>query len=253
MQIFISWSGEMSKQVASVLRDWLPSVIQAVTPWMSDEDLKKGARWSGSLAEQLEKTDLGICCLTPDNLDSPWLHFEAGALAKHVGAAHVCPYLFKVEPSDLEGPLREFQATRAEREDTKKLLATINGTLAKQGLSAAQLSKAFDLWWPDLENRLGTILAVYPAPKPRRGVPEMVEETLELVRGLARGQREAVTAAVEKYRANIMRQLTNRIKEAQAEIAEQNALGRAAARLAAKAPDLTELDEPSVRQKEPTD
>ena len=77
MGVFISWSGETSKAVALALREWLPLVIQAVHPWASDEDLRKGVRWGAELADRLQKTDLGICCLTPDNLAAPWLHFEA--------------------------------------------------------------------------------------------------------------------------------------------------------------------------------
>ena len=183
MNVFISWSGETSRAVAQALRDWLPSVIQVLHPWMSDEDLKKGARWSSALAERLEKTDVGISCLTPDNLNAPWLHFEAGALAKRVQAAYVCPYLFLVEPGDLVGPFRDFQATKAEREDTRKLLKTVNDALGEGKLPEPQLVRAFDKWWPELEKSLSEIVPREGQQPVQRTQPEILAEVLALILG----------------------------------------------------------------------
>jgi hypothetical protein len=45
MKVFISWSGERSKAVAKVLRRRLGNIIQAVDPYMSDQDIDKGVRW----------------------------------------------------------------------------------------------------------------------------------------------------------------------------------------------------------------
>ena len=41
MKVFISWSGEKSKKIAEVFRDWLPQVIQAIEPFVSFEDIKR--------------------------------------------------------------------------------------------------------------------------------------------------------------------------------------------------------------------
>src|ERR1700734_3199682 len=114
MDVFISWSGPQSKQVAEALHHYLPLIINALKPWLSSADVEAGARWAVDIAGNLEKSKFGILCLTPGNLDSIWIHFEAGALAKTVdNKTFVCPYLLHVQPSDLTGPLTQFQAKKA--------------------------------------------------------------------------------------------------------------------------------------------
>ena len=67
MKVFLSWSGDKSREVALILNEWLPNVMQWVKPFMSAEDIKKGARWSADVAKELEDTNFGIICVTPDN------------------------------------------------------------------------------------------------------------------------------------------------------------------------------------------
>ena len=45
MKVLISWSGALSHGVALALRTQLPMFIQAVQPWVSSEDIAKGALW----------------------------------------------------------------------------------------------------------------------------------------------------------------------------------------------------------------
>jgi len=188
MEIFISWSGDASKAVAEALREWLGYVIQAVRPWMSEADIDKGARWGSEMARHLADCQFGIICLTPDNVTAPWILFEAGALSKTLKHSHVCPYLLGLVPTDLTGPLAQFQAARAVKADTKRLLRTINRALGDDALPEEKLNKAFEMLWPGLERELDSIhLDQHDAATgPRIAEREMIEEVLMLVRRVAR-------------------------------------------------------------------
>lgn len=186
MKVFISWSGERSRAVAQALRDWLPNVIQAIEPWMSEADIAKGARWGLDMARELDETRVGIICLTRENLNAPWILFEAGALSKTLAETYVCPYLLDVGPADLEGPLAQFQAAVANGEDTRKLVQTINRALRDEALSEERVNKAFEVWWPELEENLASIPAAEGKPETKRPEREILEEILMSIRELKR-------------------------------------------------------------------
>ena len=75
MKVFISWSGTTSHKVAVLLRDWLPSVIQSIEPYVSSEDIDKGARWSTDIAGELHASTYGLICVTKNNTEAPWINF----------------------------------------------------------------------------------------------------------------------------------------------------------------------------------
>jgi hypothetical protein len=105
MDVFISWSGTRSGAAAEALRAWLPKIINAVKPWLSSADIDKGARWGADVAGRLDSANAGIICLTPGNLHSDWILFEAGALSKTIlQKTLVCTLLIDLEPTDVEGP-----------------------------------------------------------------------------------------------------------------------------------------------------
>jgi TIR domain len=156
MKIFISWSGERSRQVASLLKAWLPDVFQDVAVWMSDHDLDAGARWVSVLGTELEATDFGILCLTPENLSSAWLLFEAGSLSKSLNFSRVVPYRLELVATEVRYPLAQFQGVDANPEGTFKLLNSINNERSSQ-LSDDRLQRLFAKWWPDFQSQLELI------------------------------------------------------------------------------------------------
>lgn len=54
MKVFISWSGELSQQLGTAFKDWIPDVLQAVHPYFTPEDIKKGERWNSEIARELD-------------------------------------------------------------------------------------------------------------------------------------------------------------------------------------------------------
>jgi len=158
MKVFISWSGERSHKLAILLYNWLPSVIQAVEPYVSSENLQKGTRWPIDLARELEQTAFGILCIVPDNTGAPWLNFEAGALSKIVKDARVVPLLFDLEPSALVGhPLGQFQAAKFEKGEVLKTLKSMNELLAHRALDSERLKTVFEQWWPKLAQDVAAV------------------------------------------------------------------------------------------------
>lgn len=183
MHIFISWSGERSKQVAEALRDWLPTVIQAVKPWMSKRDIEKGASSVSKIHGSLESADFGVFCLTRDNRASTWITFEAGAIAGRRGATCVGTYLLDLNYTDVEGPLAQFQHTVANSQDTWQLLETVNRHLT-QPLPQEILKEIFEVQWPKLEAKLDAARQFEVAKPPIREQAEKIDEILTIVRGL---------------------------------------------------------------------
>jgi hypothetical protein len=201
MKVFISWSDERSRQVAEALRYWLPKVIQAIQPWMSSSDIEKGTRWRTDVASELEQSSIGIICLTPENLNSTWIHFEAGALSKQQQNTYVCTFLYDLEPAGVREPLAQFQTTKAHREDVKKLVQTINNVLGENKLPESEINESFDVWWPKFEERLNNIATAPSSPEPQREDREILEEILELIREQSRiGKPQAQETSKQQLR-----------------------------------------------------
>jgi hypothetical protein len=188
VKVFISWSGELSRKVAEAVRNWLPATLQFVTPYFTPSDLEKGMKWASDITTELSKSHVGIICLTRENLRSPWILFEAGALSKNLDRTRVCPLLLGLEPAEVVGPLEIFQATQFKKEDFTKLMETINNAGGDSKLDKSVLESVVDKWWPDLKEQTDKILAEHqPAPEEvGRPVPEMVKEILDLTRIYAR-------------------------------------------------------------------
>ncbi len=158
-RVFISFSGDISREVATALYDWLPTVIQEVKPFMST-NIAKGSQWISQIGDNLENAAFGILCVTKDNLSSPWLHYEAGALSQKLPARtepRVSPVLHKVPNDNLRDPLRLLQTTNlSDKESIYALLRSINEN-AQNKLPLSTLEVVFERAYGELRKKLDAI------------------------------------------------------------------------------------------------
>lgn len=189
MYIFISWSGDLSQKIAEALKDWIPTVLQSAKPYFTPSDIEKGSKWETEITQKLNECNIGIICLTKDNMEKPWILFEAGALSSKLEKSRVCPLLFGFSNASLTGPLSTFQTTTFEKIEFKKLLETINSHLGDNGISDKVFEEVFDTFFPRLEAKINTLLESYEKDKvaskekiTKRSDRAILEEILELTR-----------------------------------------------------------------------
>jgi hypothetical protein len=161
MKVFLSWSGAISQLIARELLTWLPKVINGVQPWLSDADVL-GGPWNPQLVGAIKQSPVGIACLTQENLNSEWLHFECGAIACHAKHNLIIPYGLDVASSDLRPPLSFFQFCEANRTGTEKMIRML-ATHARrlQFVVSPNLDALVQAGLPELEARLASLSAEY--------------------------------------------------------------------------------------------
>jgi hypothetical protein len=188
-------------EIAQALYEWLPIVLQNVEPFMSEE-IEKGTRWASRVAYELQFCKFGLICLTPDNLTASWIYFEAGALAKVVGQSHVAPVLFRLKPSDIQGPLTQFQAVNlTAQKDMMRLIKSINEAAGAEARDERTLEKAFNGLWGLVEGKLKSLpetdLEKEKIAPSIDSMQRSIEEVLTLVR--EQSQIPAIIHTVQKH------------------------------------------------------
>ncbi|WP_321150099.1 TIR domain-containing protein [Aeromonas jandaei] len=186
MKVFLSWSGERSRLVATLLDEWLRCVLQAIRPWISTKDIDRGSLWFSEIQDQLQDVTTGIICLTQENKEKPWILFEAGALAKGLSNSRVCTLLIDLEPHDIRDPLAQFNHTKPDQDGIYALVHTLNNRLGDNRLDTAILTKVLDTYWAQFEQRFQAIIADTPITEKAKARPEkdILAEILEHTRSL---------------------------------------------------------------------
>ena len=204
MKVFISWSGERSKSLAHALREWLPLVLHYVEPWLSEADIEAGERWAQSVAKELAASNFGIICVTSENITSPWVLFEAGALTKSLETSGVIPLLLDLEFSDISGPLAQFQAKKLCRAGVGEVIQSIQ-KIAQAPIPEARAKQLFEALWTELEKKIEAIPGNAPTERHLRPQHEILEELVSSVRALDSRIREVEELGGSRRRSRKMR------------------------------------------------
>ena len=165
-QIFLSWSGELSRQIAIALQKWIHVVFESLHAWVSDTDIALGARSIKSIEESLDKSIGGLLILTVENQTSPWVNFEAGALSRQFESrdGRVIPLLIDAtHMGQLKAPLNVFQGQMLTREG---MLRVVEVLFEMVGRDKSFASSRMDAYWATLESEVERLRADYAGPIP---------------------------------------------------------------------------------------
>lgn len=186
MKVFVSWSGNLSRKVAQELKKWIPCILQSVEVFYSAEDIEKGENWDSKIATELAECNYGIVCLTSENTYAPWINFEAGAIAKTL-ESRVSALMIDIKTSEIQGPLKRYQATKLEKEDIYQLITEINKS-TENPLAPEILDSTFNAIWDKMYEAIKKSIDEYvPTVVEKKKEEtirdsEVVEEILQLVR-----------------------------------------------------------------------
>lgn len=170
-------------------------VLQGVEPWISQNDIDKDAIWFDQIHSTLKGVSTGILCVTRDNMNAPWLLFEAGALSKGLSKNRVIPFLVDLTPTDLTAPLSQLNGVRPTRDDFFKMLQTINKQQDENSLTEDRLRRVYDKWWQDFESDFQRIMSTTGLQQVviRRKPDSILEEILETTRSIQQHLRDIPT------------------------------------------------------------
>lgn len=117
-KIFISWSGTCTKDFAVGLKRVLEKTIFPeldVECFVSNVDIASGTDWWLTISSELKTCNLGILCISNENLHAPWIYYEAGGMASR--EIPTIPLLVGCEIDSLnESPLRGKQMVDFEKQ-----------------------------------------------------------------------------------------------------------------------------------------
>jgi len=188
LKIFLCWAEDDSEQIARKIVNCLYNIFEPdIKIFFSEHNIAGGSRWNHELAEALELHNFGLLCLTPNNLNSGAIHYEAGALGKHHNDSHVIPLLFNINNIvALQGPISFFQAVDSNDEEkvVNNLFSEINKRLPEdRRRQKERLERAFSEDWQKVLECSREFISQAPQEE---AIDPFREEVLTFIRDMRR-------------------------------------------------------------------
>jgi len=159
MKVFVTWSGDLGREVADAIRDLWPDVISDLDVAMSLSQREFSVARFAASAEALPACCAAVIIVTRESQESPWLQFEAGTLATSITAAKTTLLLLDLNKADLLGPLAMFESVELSRPAVRDFLARLDLSRASATATCAGFDDRFESWWPSFGRRLKLALA----------------------------------------------------------------------------------------------
>lgn len=155
-QIFLSWSGKLSQDIAELLHQEIPEILKKTNVFFSKKDIRKGANGVEELLQNLKKSEVAISILTKANKTRPWIMFEAGAIRGHGGTCY--NLLVDIPNAKVVPPLSNFQNTQLlDKADFRRLLHEISKVTQKT-VSPSTITRSIGKRWPKIEASIQGII-----------------------------------------------------------------------------------------------
>jgi len=148
-KVFLSWSGRESENHAAAWRNWIRDVFPDAEVFLSSSDIDAGDDWRKVISKQIRNSKIGIVFVTAENMRSPWILFEAGALAI-AKRRRLVVCMVSGSPGELPSPLSAFHTVNTDKKGAEKIFAVLQAEIG-------QPRAKFFLVWPSLEGKLRTM------------------------------------------------------------------------------------------------
>ena len=127
--------------------------------FVSTQDIASGEDWYEKIKGELHASDLGIMCITKENVKAPWLYFEAGALIGN--DLKVIPLLVNCDQRSLDqSPIRANHSVQFYLQDSiLKMLEDIRDEFELlKGLNREERNNRYKIAYDKMREKLSPIL-----------------------------------------------------------------------------------------------
>lgn len=145
--IFISWSKESTKKIAIFFKDIIKSMLN-LNAYMSEVDIELGSNWFQNLREKLSTSEVALVIITKENINSPWLLFEVGAIWRNKGVdkdSIILTVLVDIDELPPKHPLSHLQGVKFNKNGIEKVMIKLNTEF--RGYEEELFCGNFDIFW----------------------------------------------------------------------------------------------------------